>query len=162
MVSLLEIDAGDAISSIDSRLAYLAAQIAASNSRPRPLTRTKDTIATSTGALIIFEACPVDRVWFVRGVTVGGTFITTTAAGNPFIVVSASPQAYQGAVANIPTLDCVDATGATVSLPSTSFYSGDEHLVPLAPREHLVVAIASATSGQQYSARAQFDDYPLT
>lgn len=131
--------------------------VARSNNRPRPMPFRQSAVADASGtALIVFEACPVGRLWEVRRLGVGGVTPTTTAQGvaNAFNVAGFFPAPDTA----LPTTQWVDTFP---SLPALHTYAGEGHIIVIAPREQLVVQVTGGTSGQQYVANVQIDDRPL-
>jgi hypothetical protein len=91
---------------------------------------------------------PQGRVWQVRRLIVGGTTVTTTAAGSAYAFA-------QGArPLDLALTDCVDIFPV---LPRGDTFG--THQLFLLPGEHLWVVFVGATSTQQYSASARVEDW---
>lgn len=141
---------------LSARTDDLARAVSLSTVRPRPVPLDASAIADANGnALLVFDACPTARSWHLMRLTVGGVTWATAAAGAALtFVTSAQPTSPE---APVPLVSVV-AEAAT--MPSVSYYGEKGHQVPLAPRERLVILITGGTSGQEYVARAQIDDFP--
>jgi len=144
--------------SMDASLGRLADGIAADRARrdsqqpPSDPPLYKVGTAPSSGSVILdLGAVPLGFVWQVRRIVVGGVKITTTAAGKAYAF------AQGGAPSDLVLSDCVDVWPA---LPAISKYG--THQLFLLGGEHLYVAFAGASSGQQYAAAARVEQWDAT
>jgi hypothetical protein len=106
-------------------------------------------VVPSSGLLILdLGSVPQGRVWGVRRIVTGGAKVTTTAAGEAYIFSQGAPPV------DLNISNCVDIY---LTLPRGSTYG--THELFLTRGEHLWVAFAGATSGQQYGASAYVEDW---
>lgn len=101
--------------------------------------------------LVDLGSCPQGRAWQIRRLIVGGTSVTTAAAGSAYAFAQGAPPR------DLALTDCADIF---LTLPEGNTYG--THQFFLLPGEHLFVAFAGATSGQQYVASARVEDWEET
>lgn len=114
-------------------------------------------LAPASGPLILrFPLAGPDQghFWYVRNIVIGGLSEATVAAGTAGIYVSASALNSQPTLAAIGLGDLRDRAS---SFPAVAFYGRGE--LPLRLNEELFIIISGGTSGQQYVAGLQFEDF---
>lgn len=114
-------------------------------------------LAPATGPLILrFPLAGPDQghFWYVRNLVIGGLTEATVAAGTAGIYVSASSLTSQPSLAAIGLADLRDRAS---SFPAVAFYGRGE--LPLRLNEELFIIVSGGTSGQQYVAGLQFEDF---
>ena len=126
---------------------------AAANSAPDmpadvPLYDVGTVPAGKTTVTLDLGAVPQGRVWQVRRMIVGGTTVTTTAAGSAYLFARGAPPA------DLALSDCVDIFS---TLPQGNTYG--THQLYLLPGEHLWVVFTGATAAQQYAAAARVEEW---
>jgi hypothetical protein len=103
----------------------------------------------SSGNLVLdLGSVPLGRVWQVRRLIVGGTAVTTAAAGAAYAFAQGSPPA------DLNLTNCVDIF---TTLPRGNTYG--THQLFLVATEHLFVVVVGGTAGQQYQASARVEDW---
>lgn len=115
-------------------------------------------IADAAGlAVIRFDLRGPDQghFWYVRSLVVGSGSPTTGAAGRAdvYIVAGGTPIGAGG----LAGLGLGDWRDQSIALPNVSFYGRGE--MPLRRGEMLYVVVSAGTSGLQYVAGAQVEDF---
>lgn len=112
--------------------------------------------ATAAGlAIITFDLKGPDQGhwWAVRSIVIGGSTVSTSAMGTADVFVTAM----SGPTTTIANMGLADWRDHAATLPDVSFYGRGE--LPLRLNEELLVIVSGGTSGQQYVAAAQVEDY---
>lgn len=105
-------------------------------------------IAPASGQLSLdLGAVPQGHVWQVRRLIVGGTTVTTSAAGAAYAFATGAP----------PDLSLTDCVDIFLTLPQGDTFG--THQLFLLPGEHLWVVFVGATAAQQYAASARVEDW---
>jgi hypothetical protein len=113
-----------------------------------------DAFANSGGTCIMALGGPnLDCEWIIRRISVGGTDVTTSAAGTPYVFRSSAIP-----VAPFGLRDWIDNAPGVV-MPTVAYYS--DRQVTLSYPEKLWVVVLGGTAGQQYVATAQATEYDL-
>jgi hypothetical protein len=90
---------------------------------------------------------PQGHVWQVRRLVVGGTTVTTAAAGSAYAFSAGAP----------PDLSLTDCVDIFLTLPQGDTFG--THQLFLLPGEHLWIVFVGATPTQQYAASARVEDW---
>lgn len=96
--------------------------------------------------------------WYIRGLTLLGTDPSVAVAGKVFVYVSAAGLQNQSLAGGLSSLGSADMRDTSATLPWVSTFYG-RGVMPLRFNEEVFMVVTGATSGQQYIAGCQFEDY---
>jgi hypothetical protein len=103
----------------------------------------------STGPLVLdLGAVPLGRVWQVRLIIVGGVTVTTTAVGQAYVFRQGAPPS---------DLNLANCVWIFNTMPQGATFG--THQLFAVSREHLYVAFAAGTSGQQYATAMRVEEW---